>query len=1100
MTKTIAFLLSLIAPAAEAQTCPAGECPFDEPISGRLVAGSTVGGVGGSMTRYLDLCTDAAYDAPSRTLTISCQKATTAVGGEATASVARVPIGATRVCPNEPDASRADRRVLEWRGDAATGSCTWAADDTAAAGTGLDAAGVRNQVAEQLGEGADVELAIAGSGATQTLKVGVPRLSDARRRIAAVESVAEALETDTALGTPVNVVVVTANQWYAVGTLKLPAAEAGRNLEVLVTASGIPDAAASIPNATLRALAAGTAGQAVGVTGVQFDNAPGDNNRYWIGIASDGQILFASDTDDTYTITLMDARLEAVGRELEPLQQDPDVPCKVGAIADVKGVLRECLASGDAPNVITGASEARAGGYQGTPDFEWATAEGGPDPVIAHLTKSILDARAGGVPGTIFIRFHAGRFYGDFGLTRDSTRDTVATGDKPATYGYANGSDRVAADVVPLGTSFTASFFLPDTTTALTVHGTETRWENDDRNQVGVLAPARAGSDERWPAAKVPALTGLEAGGSPTDGQRPTYRSAGGGSIVWESPSAAASPSDLAPRSALSAPVPAVGTLENFQGALYEAVAGTGSRSVYHGTLAAGAGSSTWPRAGYVGDATFGWSDTVGDNPIYFFLSKTLAPSSPPGQLVVEVRTSGGLYSETSLERNSGADTATHWAYSRQAGSPGLAVGGSVTAAGAAFSVSFWTDYAKNDPYTVQAIANRWERDDRIEHPSDIAPAALAGSTAQWPPAKVVPGVWPSVSDLPVVSLPGQVVYLDTEDSTHEEDRTARWAAGQGALAATARLVSFPGKAGWSIEAFSPAYTGAAQATVRSKAFLDVPAAEITARPTHVVVYRAGTARARYAVASTAGTTSIDGHHFEIAGFNWDDTPDPAGNQDWYVNLEGGSANGAPYTATYAIGLWSRQGVGTGNAWARVPGIDAGPSPRHARFTPSSPRADWGALGAASSPRSIAAAVAHTIALAAPGSLPDGITVAQGVVTLRDAGAVALSASLHVEAWNTASDAATNGNNSRSRALCYWERAASGGSFVADDASRDADYLRVAKPFYNHGPGETWLAPELDVVAAAGDRLRLRCEAMYKQAQTVQHAVIGGSVSLVQAP
>ena len=178
---------------------------------------------------------------------------------------------------------------------------------------------------------------------------------------------------------------------------------------------------------------------------------------------------------------------------------------------------------------------------------------------------------------------------------------------------------------------------------------------------------------------------------------------------------------------------------------------------------------------------------------------------------------------------------------------------------------------------------------------------------------------------------------------------------------------------------------------------------------------------------------------------------------------------------------------------------EGGADPVEAVFTPSSTRTSWGSLGSSSSPRSIAASAPQTITLTGSGDLPAGIALSSSVVTLQDAGRVTVAGTVQIEAWNTASDAATNGNNSRSEVECWIERAPSGSSTFAELARSRSEtaYLRVAKPYWNHGRGEGRVRPGLDYAAAAGDQLRLRCEATYRQASTVQHAVIGGALAVI---
>ena len=72
-------------------------------------------------------------------------------------------------CYSEVSGTRAAGKVLKATGTA--GECQWADDDTASGGSGLDAAGVRSQVAAQLQEGTNVSLTSSGSGATATLTI-----------------------------------------------------------------------------------------------------------------------------------------------------------------------------------------------------------------------------------------------------------------------------------------------------------------------------------------------------------------------------------------------------------------------------------------------------------------------------------------------------------------------------------------------------------------------------------------------------------------------------------------------------------------------------------------------------------------------------------------------------------------------------------------------------------------------------------------------------------------------------------------------------------------------------------------------------------------
>ena len=174
---------------------------------------------------------------------------------------------------------------------------------------------------------------------------------------------------------------------------------------------------------------------------------------------------------------------------------------------------------------------------------------------------------------------------------------------------------------------------------------------------------------------------------------------------------------------------------------------------------------------------------------------------------------------------------------------------------------------------------------------------------------------------------------------------------------------------------------------------------------------------------------------------------------------------------------------------------------KQARFSLSSTRASWGGLstGSNAAGRVVAASSPQTIGLTVQGSLPAGITMANDVFVLRDAGRVCIQLDMLIEAHNTDGNAQTGGNNSRSDVECFIERAPAGGTFAAIEESKSStSYMRVAKPYWNHGPGEARIRTQADIVAAAGDRFRIRGEAEFNQAATVQHSVIGGVVTVIQ--
>ena len=157
------------------------------------------------------------------------------------------------------------------------------------------------------------------------------------------------------------------------------------------------------------------------------------------------------------------------------------------------------------------------------------------------------------------------------------------------------------------------------------------------------------------------------------------------------------------------------------------------------------------------------------------------------------------------------------------------------------------------------------------------------------------------------------------------------------------------------------------------------------------------------------------------------------------------------------------------------------------RFTPSSTAANWGSVSNASSPRTLTDPVLQTIGLAADGTLGDGISLASNVITIRDAGRIRIDGEIIIDT----NDTTTNNNNSRSRAVCWFDSAPTGTTtwtIIPGSASTSA-YIRVARPYWNHGAGYTYVHLHAEPTVTAGDQLRLRCTALFNQASTVQHLV-----------
>ena len=176
-------------------------------------------------------------------------------------------------------------------------------------------------------------------------------------------------------------------------------------------------------------------------------------------------------------------------------------------------------------------------------------------------------------------------------------------------------------------------------------------------------------------------------------------------------------------------------------------------------------------------------------------------------------------------------------------------------------------------------------------------------------------------------------------------------------------------------------------------------------------------------------------------------------------------------------------------------------APVQARATTSTAFAAWGGVSTGSnSGRVVAAPAPQTVGLSADGAIPSGFSLASNVFTIAAAGRVRIDADLRVDTNNTAPGAVSGGNNSRSDVECFIERAASGSSTFAEiPGSHSAtQYMRVAKPYWNHGPGEAHIRTAVDFIAAAGDQVRFRVQATFNQASTTQHRVMGGHVVLTR--
>ena len=353
-----------------------------------------------------------------------------------------------------------------------------------------------------------------------------------------------------------------------------------------------------------------------------------------------------------------------------------------------------------------------------------------------------------------------------------------------------------------------------------------------------------------------------------------------------------------------------VGDIVNVGGALYELVAGTVDPHVYRGVLEDRTGD-------FVGDDVFNWDDAT--DAINANLSKAVLGGSPPATLWVEVH-SGGYYAETELSRASGSDTNDTYAYSRTSDEAALET--DTVTVGQPFDVSFYTDEAKQTAFRVQsASANRWERDDRDA--ASVNPVALLGNVVRWAKSKLPSDTLYTDSDLP------DAMILDAAKSPRTSADRGRFLGtakdDENALALLTRpeiprgtayptnpdigdefillhAVDFPqprrfavrqadadrrdiqlgGSGVVAIVAYSSTYTGANQAELRDKVFLQYAGSVPTEQQRYNVLQLG---RDRYAPTNyAAATTAVGGglqHLFEVSGIDYD-----AFTGNWWVDLE----------------------------------------------------------------------------------------------------------------------------------------------------------------------------------------------------------------------
>ena len=199
-----------------------------------------------------------------------------------------------------------------------------------------------------------------------------------------------------------------------------------------------------------------------------------------------------------------------------------------------------------------------------------------------------------------------------------------------------------------------------------------------------------------------------------------------------------------------------LGDIVNVSGVLYELVASTLDPHVHRGTVGDRAGN-------LIGDDTFEWEGVSPFN-IRAALSKAVLGASPPSSLYVEFHSSDGQYAETKMDRASGSDTSTTYAYHRDPQNASF----NSAPIGSTFSVAFYSDENKTIQVRVQASGvNRWEPDDRnqvrIPAPApDVTQAEAEAGTEtavrRWSPQRVAQAI-------AALESPGGGGGISTEDA-----------------------------------------------------------------------------------------------------------------------------------------------------------------------------------------------------------------------------------------------------------------------------------------------------------------------------------------------
>ena len=716
-------------------------------------------------------------------------------------------------------------------------------------------------------------------------------------RLDEVEEFESALRGSTLAADNQLVTVTADNEAYAVPgtTAVIPGSGDDREVEVVVTATGVPDGTHRFDVSELRGKAVAAVGDALTSTnGVEFVNTP-DNNRYRIGRTATNAWLFSSDTADTYRITIrisqinvtshVDAErlIPAGGAANQVLKKSSATDYDVAWAADEQGSGGGGIDAATAATIAEGRINSLIPANRRVPAYAQGDAgevlkvnstgnglefsPGGLDQAAVDARVSALvenfaeDGNAALVPNAK-LPTTATRSDSDIqGIARGIVADWAETGDTQLVpdsklSGRALWLDAFAADPAPADYSV-----------------------GDLVNVAGVIKELVADSE------KPNFYHGIL--GAPATGFR------GDATVQWSGTAINVRLNRTVIGNA--PPITLYTVIQTPQGAYVELLLdlqrSSSTPQLWHYTLASGqplppTAGRTVPDGGTF-EASF-WTNVGRTEPLRIH-------AAGANRWVVDARNNlqlGPALAEQSIGALDDVDITTTTPTDGQVLAWNAADGEFRPAApasgGGGTPLTQANVYGQARNIIVPGSGVRVENSD-------------ADSTITLTGRALAP---PSAATLPTDAEIGEVARLTAREADHPADKAFRFIDGDLSGSIELRL----GVSTWEIIAFESGYTGAAQSALRGNVALRVPAGQLTNIPTHVVLYREGQSRERHPVVSTPVTGANEFHI--ITGLAYDDVDKTS---IWRANVEGG--NSPTFTPSFDPGLYRRGGVGQ-DAWA----------------------------------------------------------------------------------------------------------------------------------------------------------------------------------------